>query len=59
MTGLELNQDTSWGVGNVMEFYINFGLPGVVIGFLVLGWLIGALDFRAASAERRAPVQPA
>ncbi|HEX3406964.1 MAG TPA: hypothetical protein VHS81_06980 [Caulobacteraceae bacterium] len=54
LTGLELNQDTSWGVGNVMEFYINFGIPGVVVGFLVLGWLIGVLDFRAAAAERRA-----
>ena len=53
MTGLQLNEDTSWGVGNVMEFYINFGLPGVVIGFLALGWLIGFLDLRAASAEWR------
>ena len=54
MTGLELNEDTSWGVGNVMEFYINFGIPGVVVGFLALGWLIGTLDLRAAAAERRA-----
>ena len=53
MTGLELNEDTSWGVGNVMEFYINFGLPGVVIGFVALGWLIGFLDVAAAGAERR------
>jgi hypothetical protein len=36
-----------------MEFQINFGIPGVAIGFLVLGWLIGMLDFRAAVAERR------
>jgi hypothetical protein len=54
MTGLHLNEDTSWGVGNVMEFYINFGIPGVVVGFVLLGWLIGMLDFRAAAAERRA-----
>jgi hypothetical protein len=53
MTGLELNQDTSWGVGNVMEFYINFGLAGLIGGFVLLGWLIGFLDLRAASAERR------
>jgi hypothetical protein len=53
MTGLQLNEDTSWGVGNVMEFYINFGIPGVVVGFGLLGWLIGALDLRAAAAERR------
>jgi hypothetical protein len=53
VTGLELNEDTSWGVGNVLEFYINFGLAGVVVGFLALGWLLGMLDFRAAVAERR------
>ncbi|HLY78854.1 MAG TPA: hypothetical protein VKQ70_05740 [Caulobacteraceae bacterium] len=53
MTGLQLNEDTSWGVGNVMEFYINFGLAGLVVGFVSLGWLIGFLDLRAASAERR------
>ena len=53
MTGLKLNQDTSWGVGNVMEFYINFGVAGVIGGFLTLGGLIGFLDLRAAAAERR------
>lgn len=54
MTGLELNKDTSWGVGNVMEFYVNFGLPGVVAGFALLGGLLGWLDLQAAAAERRA-----
>lgn len=53
VTGLTLNEDTSWGVGNVLEFYVNFGVPGVVGGFLLLGWLIGMLDYRAAAAERR------
>jgi hypothetical protein len=36
-----------------MEFQINFGIPGVVVGFLILGWLIGTLDLNAAIAERR------
>jgi hypothetical protein len=53
MTGLHLSPTTSFGVGNVMEFQINFGSPGVVIGFLVLGWLIGTLDLKAAVAEGR------
>ena len=54
MTGLEseLSETTSWGVGNVMEFYINFGWTGVVVGFLLLGWGIGRLDLLAAQAER-------
>jgi hypothetical protein len=51
MTGLHLSPKTSFGVGNVMEFQINFGVPGVVIGFVVLGWLIGTLDLKAAVAE--------
>jgi hypothetical protein len=53
MTGLALSRDTSFGVGNVMEFQINFGLPGVVVGFFALGWLIGTLDLKAAIAEQR------
>ena len=53
MTGLELDQSTSFGVGNVMEFQINFGMAGVIIGFLVLGWLIGTLDRKAAIAEQK------
>lgn len=52
-TGIQLNDGTSWGVGNVMEFYINFGMPGLVIGFLALGWFLGWLDLKAAVAERR------
>jgi hypothetical protein len=51
MTGLRLSPTTSFGVGNVMEFQINFGIPGVIIGFFILGWLIGALDLKAAVTE--------
>lgn len=53
MTGLRLSPTTSFGVGNVMEFQINFGYPGVIIGFLVLGWMIGWLDLKAGTAEQR------
>jgi hypothetical protein len=53
MTGLRLSPTSSFGVGNVMEFQINFGILGVVIGFLLLGWLIGTLDVKAAVAEVR------
>jgi len=53
MTGLQLNEESSWGVGNVMEFQINFGTPGVVIGFLALGFLLGWLDLKAALADSR------
>jgi hypothetical protein len=51
MTRLELSTTTSWGVGNVMEFYINFGIVGLIAGFVLLGWLLGILDRKAAAAE--------
>lgn len=47
MTGLELSRNTSFGVGNVMEFYINFGIYGVIIGFLILGLILRTLDRKA------------
>lgn len=50
MTGIRLTTKASWGVGNVMEFYINFGIWSLVPCFLLLGWLIGWLDRRAAVA---------
>jgi hypothetical protein len=53
MTGLRLNPNTSFGVGNVMEFQVNFGILGIVVGFLLLGWAIGMLDFKAAVANGR------
>ena len=53
MTGLDLSPTTSWGVGSVMEFQINFGLAGVVGGFLLLGSLLGMLDRKGAEAVHR------
>ena len=50
MTGLLLEKNTSWGVGNVMEFYINFGMPSLVVGFLAMGFVLGKLDYWGALA---------
>jgi len=46
-TGLVFSEDTSVGVGQIMEFYINFGRSGVIIGFLVLGIIIAIIDFKS------------
>jgi hypothetical protein len=43
-TGLQFAQGTSVGVGQVMEFYINFGTPGVLLGFALMGCLVARLD---------------
>jgi hypothetical protein len=49
-TGLEFPENTSVGVGQVLEFYVNFGTIGVVLGSLGLGSVIAFVD---AAARRR------
>jgi hypothetical protein len=51
MTGLKLSSTTSFGVGNVMEAYINFAIPGIVIGFFLFGYVLAKLDYYAALAD--------
>jgi hypothetical protein len=47
-TGIEFAEGTSVGVGHVLEFYINFGTWGVIIGFFVLGIMVRVMDIFAA-----------
>lgn len=42
--GMRFAEGTSVGAGQVLEFYINFGVWGVIGGFLIYGWLIGWMD---------------
>jgi hypothetical protein len=51
-TGLRFASGISVGIGQVMEFYVNFGTLGVVLGFLLMGVLVTTLDL--AAAERLA-----
>jgi len=46
-TGITFAAGTSVGIGQVMEFYINFGRIGVIIGFLVLGTAVALVDLGA------------
>lgn len=49
MTGLNLeSKNTAWGVGSVMEFYVNFGIAGLIFGFFSFGFVIARLDQSAA-----------
>lgn len=46
-TGLNFAPGTSVGIGQVMEFHINFGTTGVVIGFILMGIIITLIDTTA------------
>lgn len=48
-TGISFAEGTSVGVGQVMEFYINFGRWGVIFGFFCFGLIVRAMDWKAAS----------
>jgi hypothetical protein len=48
-TGMTFAEGTSIGIGPVLEFYANFGTLGVVLGFLLLGGIIKALDLAAGA----------
>src|SRR5207249_7323575 len=43
-TGFQVAEGTSFGAGQVLEFYVNFGIPGVLICFCGLGYLLMRLD---------------
>jgi hypothetical protein len=43
-TGISFAAGTSVGVGQVLEFYMNFGMWGVLTGFAVLGFIFMRLD---------------
>ncbi len=47
-TGIQFAKGTSVGVTQLLEFYLNFGSPGVFIGFLFLGTIIRLIDIIAA-----------
>jgi hypothetical protein len=46
-TGYYFADGTSVGIGQVMEFYVNFGQAGVVVGFLVIGFILALVDKKA------------
>lgn len=53
-TGLRFAEGTSFGIGPVMELYVNFGRPAVLLGFVVFGLFVSTLDRLArVGLERR------
>jgi hypothetical protein len=47
-TGITFAEGTSVGIGQVMEFYVNFGTVGVIVGFFIIGLLLTLIDITAA-----------
>jgi hypothetical protein len=43
-TGIPFAEGTSVGIGQVLEFYMNFGMAGVLVGFAGFGFLLMRLD---------------
>jgi hypothetical protein len=43
-TGIEFAEGTSVGTGQVLEFYMNFGMAGVLVGFAIFGFVLMRLD---------------
>jgi len=43
-TGMSFGEGTSVGIGQVLEFYVNFGTAGVIIGFLIFGVIVTVID---------------
>lgn len=47
-TGIPLSESSSFGIGQVMELYINWGISAVAIGHFIFGLFFTFLDNRAA-----------
>lgn len=48
-TGMIFPDGTSVGIGQAMEFYVNFGVAGVIIGFALFGMMIRSIDLKVAT----------
>jgi hypothetical protein len=49
-TGRQFTENTAVGIGQIMEFYVNFGRIAVWLGFIVLGVAVTFADRRAGMA---------
>lgn len=56
-TDVKFAPGTSVGIGQVLEFYANFGTIGVIIGFAIMGLLVTAFDLQAADRLAHADLQ--
>lgn len=55
-TGLIVPEGTSVGIGHVMEWYVNFAMPGVLLGFMLIGGVTVYVDRSAGTWLHRGDV---
>lgn len=53
-TGMVFADGVTFGSGPVFEFYVNYGYTGVLLGFIMLGYLLRKIDRAASRALRHA-----
>jgi hypothetical protein len=51
-TGIPFAEGTAVGIGHVMEAYVSFGTVGVLVGFMLVGAVVGAIDGAAGRRLR-------
>lgn len=56
-TGIRFAEGTSVGIGQVMEWYVNFATPGVVAWLLAVGAILRIVDLRAGRYLRNGNLQ--
>jgi MFS family permease len=49
-TGIVFADRAAFGNGPVMEFYVNFGWAGIIIGFFIFGYFIDRIDRKASTS---------
>ena len=54
---IEFAEGTSVGLGQVLEFYINYGVPGVIVGFLLLGMALRWIDIGFVNALQNGNIE--
>ena len=48
-TGIEFSEGTAVGIGQFLEFYVNFGTLGVFLGMLIMSTLVSVIDTLAGN----------
>lgn len=58
ITKYHLGSQYGFGLGTspMAEFYLEFGLIGIIIGFYFLGWLFNHLDYSVFQANEKKPI---